>query len=62
VEEEIAWIRLASRVDDKAVLVTVKLGEIPRVVVFEDAHGLLPQPRRGVTMLTSAFAARRRPG
>jgi hypothetical protein len=42
VEDEIAWIGLAEGVDDKTVLVTINLGEIARVLVFEDAHGVHP--------------------
>src|SRR5687768_5736617 len=54
VEDEIAGVGLAGGVDDEAVLVTVNPGEIACVVIFEYALGVLPQPRRGATMLTPA--------
>jgi hypothetical protein len=44
VEDEIARIGLAVAVDDEAVLVAFDPGEKARVVVFENAHGVLPQP------------------
>ena len=58
-EIEITGIGLAGRVNDEAMLVTVDPGEVPRVVIFEDAHGVLLKPRRGATTLTPASPARR---
>src|SRR5215218_2395145 len=60
VEDEIAWIGFAEGVDDEAVLVTINPGEITRVVVFEDAHGLpppSPMPPMTTGILTHAVSA-----